>query len=235
MTNTLQAGLPSASFGSLHSDAVEARIMDEMTRFIESNALSTGSPVQASETLPALTALYHAYFAVMNLIQQAAPDDLPTIGQIAEGITHDPDLSASWTKDQCQHLVVAVIGWSTFMFTYESGNQHQHSIVVQLDEPKQLSMNLKIASNRRPGALLRSFELLDELSDDIIIQDRLLYLATLNFWSLKNIGNLHIIWVPHISQHLMLDVATRTLYLFQYPTLCASQCQNGKMGQYFER
>ncbi|KAM0429819.1 hypothetical protein ACHAPT_006425 [Fusarium lateritium] len=173
----------------------------------------------------------------MRFMPDADSADLPTLSQITDGISLDLGLNAPLTEDQRRRLVVAAIGWSTFMFTYaaEDPVPGQHGVTVQPVNPKPLTTAVQTVSMRRPGHFLRSLELLDDLSDWDTSQDRLLYLATMNYWSLKNIGNLHIAWVPHISQHLRLDVTTRTLYLFQYPTLCALHCLGGTMGEYFER
>ncbi|KFH41961.1 hypothetical protein ACRE_073430 [Hapsidospora chrysogenum ATCC 11550] len=174
----------------------------------------------------------------MQFVLDADPADLPTISKIADQIGYDTHLNACLKGDQHERLVVAAIGWATFMFTYRAGDSDQHCIAIQQADPqtlKRLTAAIRTTSTRRPGHFLRSLELLDDLSDGETSQDRLLYLATLNYWSLKNIGNLHITWVPHISQHLKLDVTTRTLYLFQYPTLCALHCLGGTMNEYFTR
>lgn len=211
-------------------------IESEMEHFLNSSASTSElSQAQSTEVLPDLPWLYGVYFAFVDLIMGSAPQLSPTVSQIVEELNLNTNCNTSWSNEQSERFVMAVIGWSTMMFSYDTSTAHQHHITIQLDEPKQLSMNRMITSNRTAGSLICSLGLLDELSDDDISQDRLLYLGTLNYWSLKNIGNLHIVWVPHASQHLKLDVTTRTLYLFQYPTRSALHCLGGTMDQLFER
>jgi hypothetical protein len=226
----LKEGLPSADVLWLTLDAAEGWIDSEMNYFLSNDVLGFNTLDEGNQTRPTLANLYIAYFSVMDLVQRGSQERPPTISQLADGLMEVDDLRCFRTSVMRQRIVVAVLGWATFMFTYQGGDISEHRIAVQSVDRNYLSMHLMQAGNRKPGDLLRAYDLLDVLSDEDVRQDRLLYLAILNYWSLKNIGNLRIMWVPHISQHLKLDLTTRTLCLFQYPTYCALQCLGGASG-----
>lgn len=48
-----------------------------------------------------------------------------------------------------------------------------------------------------------------------------LYASSLNFWSLKQIGKIHIEWVETLAAHLSFDSHSRCLKIFRLPTFCA--------------
>ncbi len=81
--------------------------------------------------------------------------------------------------------------------------------------------------SRSTGMFIRHFGLMPQEYLEAPQADKLLYQSLLNFHSLTYVGCLNIVWTPHLSQHLALDMPTRSLYLFQYPSICVLALYGG--------
>lgn len=97
--------------------------------------LDKGLPARANRPRITLGTLYHAFFTIIEYILDYASIDLPTISQIICHICSDKGLRASLSEDQLRSLAVAVIGRSTFIFTYEAGDPGHHCITIQQVDP----------------------------------------------------------------------------------------------------
>ena len=61
-----------------------------------------------------------------------------------------------------------------------------------------------------------------ELQDtgDPIFSKELLYVSLLNAKALSQIGGIEIVWIDHLSSHLVFDAESRKLFMFRLPSFC---------------
>ena len=55
---------------------------------------------------------------------------------------------------------------------------------------------------------------------DNISSTKLLYVSLLNAKTLDQVGGIEIVWVDHMSSHLVLDLETLKLFMFRLPSFC---------------
>lgn len=89
--------------------------------------------------------------------------------------------------------------------------------------------------SRPLSSFIRRFGLLPSPYSKDPWPENLLYLSTLNFHTLTHICRLQVEWVPHLSQHLVLDIPTKRLRLFKYPSICALALMGGDYSTLNER
>ncbi|KAI0139029.1 hypothetical protein F4776DRAFT_670298 [Hypoxylon sp. NC0597] len=136
-----------------------------------------------------------------------------------------------------RHLIFAVIGWSTMLYTptFKSADSDFSTTMKYQNTQwfKKHSVAHVTDSSRRPiGAVLRNHGLIPiacplgaESSEG---SPTLLSVPHLNFYSLSKIGDVTITWVDNLSEHCKFDRYSRTkqLKLFRLPSLCATICLN---------
>jgi len=136
-----------------------------------------------------------------------------------------------------RHLVFAVVGWSTMLYTpiftsadgdfgtltNQSGTFHNPTAAKFLEE----------SSNRPLGAVLRNYGLMPIACPpgagmSSLGLPTLLTVTHLNFFSLSKLGDVTIPWVDDLSKHCEFDRYSKgkELKLFRLPSLCARICLN---------
>ncbi|OTA95612.1 hypothetical protein M434DRAFT_379323 [Hypoxylon sp. CO27-5] len=136
-----------------------------------------------------------------------------------------------------RHLIFAVIGWSTMLYTptFElAGSDFSTTTKYQnTQEFKKHPVTHVTDSSRRPiGALLRNYGFIPIIcplgAKPSGGSPTLLSVPHMNFYSLSKIGDVTIAWVDDLSEHCKFDRYSRTkqLKLFRLPSLCATICLN---------
>ena len=68
---------------------------------------------------------------------------------------------------------------------------------------------------------------------DSVFSTELLYVSLLNAKALDQVGGIEIVWVDHISSHLVFDLETLKLFMFRLPSFCdVNRYQNSAFAQW---
>lgn len=145
---------------------------------------------------------------------------------------HDVGGQDQSRKDHEFVAIFAVLCWVTMTLNpVLHFNKTPSSIYLDCHIPNSKSERhrQKLDQCRRPiGAVFRNFKPHAwDTGTRYNIEDRNLYEASLNYYSLHEFGKIRIGWVDTISDHLKFSPASRVLSLFRFPTFCvlrAIQC-----------
>jgi hypothetical protein len=148
--------------------------------------------------------------------------------------------------DTASDLVFAVLGWQTMLYRSDFNSCHPSQLCIA-DETDGYRSQAQIclkqtrkASKKRlhdlllgfgvmlPPANLCPFDLPEEKEAFNQIDD--VDTASFNAKLLATVGGLTITWIDCLSCHLELDLASKTLFLFRYPSFCAANPSPNKSG-----
>lgn len=137
-----------------------------------------------------------------------------------------------------EQAIFAAIGWLSML--YKPAKATARSFNLNL-EPKQASLkplHMRDVAKRPVAGFLRGLGnilpspdpkcggfgggAIPGASNDGRSQQ--IYTSTLNYYSLRTIGNINIKWVDTLSAHLEFHTFSRTLMLFRFPSFCALNC-----------
>jgi hypothetical protein len=126
-----------------------------------------------------------------------------------------------------QYLVLDCIGWISMCYI-PSPDLTKEIFAIEIDAANQ-SISSRGASpvSKRPlGAVLRAFlpiQCRPEMpyKNELKNAGTILTVASLNYFSLHNIGKLSIDWTEKLSDHCLLDISRRQLKVFRFPAFCA--------------
>jgi hypothetical protein len=177
---------------------------------------------------------------IVKLVREATVkmtiDDIVNDGFRHFGLA--PAEAAQSHKDAMRHLVFAVVGWSTMLYTPNlNSTDGDFSTLTSpngsfIDSPAKQSLE---QSSRRPlGVVLRNYGLMPIAcppgagSSSPLGLPTLLTVTHLNFFSLSKLGDVEIDWVDDLSKHCEFDRYSKRkkLKLFRLPSLCARICLN---------
>jgi hypothetical protein len=168
-------------------------------------------------------------------------DASTSIDELISHLTNDKALVLSTDPAALAHarnLVFAIIGWQTMLYrsNLHSCPQVQLAIADEMDGHKgQGHMCLKQSQSCCKkymhdfllgfGILLppRNFEALEAVEDKQAFKElRVADVAAFNAYFLTSIGGLNIKWIDSLACHLELDPDLNTVFLFRYPSFCAT-------------
>ncbi|KAF2119807.1 hypothetical protein BDV96DRAFT_595430 [Lophiotrema nucula] len=145
-------------------------------------------------------------FTIDTLFNGCTSNDLGrlTVNQIAMNIQQNQPVQDDQDMEEVafsiyQHLTIASLGLITVLFCWHGTSPPRYALIRSFIQRIGAVPRTR-AETARPGNLL--------------------YSRSLKLYSLLNVGRLRVRWTPYLGEHLALDVATRTLYLFQYPSVC---------------
>jgi len=133
-----------------------------------------------------------------------------------------------------QQMIFSAIGWISLLYIpVQSSSKAAFSVSIQ-GTKSEVRPNVSMDKATRPlDELLRSFgtllpKRLEELHGTSHTQDNALSAAKLlvsylNVATLKAVGNLNIVWVDSISEHLEFDPTIPSLSIFRCPSFCRTQ------------
>lgn len=217
---------------SLDLNPVVLRIEQGVANMLEVYPILSELRTTSSIPDPAVTTLVQELIvATMRKLVDDCPATRSTIVDIARALRTEchleiPRLNERDFVNTIEHLVIAIIGWVTLLFSWHPTTQLNHCSVQGGPLPSPTLLHMENCS-RSVGTFIRLFGLLPSKFTETPRADRLLYLSVLNFSCLTHVGRLRVQWVPHLTQHLVLDISTRTLQLFQYPSMCVLALCNG--------
>ena len=162
-----------------------------------------------------------------------------TIDDIVEQVFRHFDISADHSKSHkhvMRHLVFAVIGWSTMLYTpmfksadapFSTATTEEHQFADGSEK-----QSFEQSSKRPLGAVLRAHRLMPIGCPPGTGHPQglptLLTVTHLNFFSLSRLGDVTITWVDDLAQHgeFCRYTKRKELKLFRLPSLCANICLN---------
>ncbi|KAI9890356.1 MAG: hypothetical protein M1814_004266 [Vezdaea aestivalis] len=142
------------------------------------------------------------------------------------------------TQRLAQDLIFATIGWQTMLYRYDPGScpPSQVAIVDEMDGHKGLG-HMELRQERTNckrkmqtfllgfGMLLppRNSDLFENPEDKKAFKEfKEVDTSTFNAHLLTAIGKLDIVWTDSLACHMEFDQSTDTLYLFRFPSFCAT-------------
>ena len=143
-------------------------------------------------------------------------------------------------RKSSQQAIFTIICWFTALvkpaMDNSANNTHTSIIAGQsAAKPTQGTIN----PNRPIGGLIRSLGSSPPYPEAKALisheQSGLMYVASLNAYSLKKTGRVSIQWVDVLSDHEDFQPSTRTLMLFWFPTFCALNCLGEQNEHLFDR
>ena len=144
--------------------------------------------------------------------------------------------------EACRQAAFYVLCWTSLLIRPSSSTRRQCFDVVFPPEviamPSSQSMD---NSAILTSALIRGFchmELIPGLEDNYRSEEHpnadLIYVSSMNYYMLHELGRVTIEWTTLLSCHLMFIESTRTLYLFCLPTTLALCCLGNGSGCAFD-
>jgi hypothetical protein len=172
-----------------------------------------GHPLRVSD-------IYSLLFSTMSrLLEDSNPETL-TVDSLADSLKGQPEFAHLDLERVLTQTVVAALGWITMLFAWNPAPLMNHCS-IRIGPPPLEPENRHVENYKRfAGMFIRQFGLIPHEYREEPRAENILHRSLLNLHSLAIVGRLHIEWVPYISQHLVLDMHTRTLRIFQYPSMC---------------
>lgn len=221
----LLANVASEKQTAIHLDPVLKHIEKEIELMVRTIPAVAQVPNSNSLNQRSTSNIFNTLSATVQKLVNDPSTEFPTIDEVAKFLLaqgSDLQLSGSSAEERFNHLqqlAIAFLGWITLLFSWHRTVVKDHCCVQVGPALGQINLHLENCS-RTIGMFIRLLGLIPTGSQDHSRQQSLLYLSILNFYSLSHIGRLRIEWVPHLSQHLVLDIPSRTLRLFRYPSIC---------------
>ncbi|KAI0377692.1 hypothetical protein F5Y04DRAFT_291611 [Hypomontagnella monticulosa] len=145
-----------------------------------------------------------------------------------------------------RHLVFAVIGWSTMLYTttFKVTDIGLSTIVESLSidgSSQHVAIPATDLSKRPIGTLLRSYRLIPVVCPPRAKTSQepsaSLSVPQINFYSLSRLGDVTITWVNNLADHCEFDRYGRNkqLKLFRLPSLCAKICLSENVDSLIDR
>ena len=160
-----------------------------------------------------------------------------TVGHLLkkELVKMDDDIEA---LNNMRNLVFAIIGWQTMLYKPDMGScpKFQLGIVDETDgyqEDAYMSLRQDQSTSKKPlyefligfGVLLPCHNFGIVTSDDetkVMETTKGVSPSLLNVHLLTSVGGIHIKWTDSLAFHLQHEPNSNTLYIFRFPTFCAT-------------
>ena len=139
------------------------------------------------------------------------------------------------TRNSCWQAIFAILCWLTALVQPDATSREETF--------KFLESHTVLAAKRPFTSLLHSSgHILPKLTDlekesprPSGEQSSLIYVSSLNYWSLRTFGKVKLQWTDSLSAHLSFHQSNRTLYLFRFPSLCALNLETENAMPLFKR
>ncbi|KAK1716542.1 hypothetical protein BDP67DRAFT_510073 [Colletotrichum lupini] len=162
----------------------------------------------------------------------ASANHQTTVDDISDWLMKEYDVPIADRRDHknvLRHLVFAVLGWSTMLYTpsFTEPAADFSTATERQSNRNATKQSLNQSSQRPLGAVLRSHGLMPIACPPGFGPPpgppTLLTVTHLNFWSLSRLGDVTILWVDDLSKHCTFDrySSNKELRIFRLPSLCA--------------
>lgn len=220
----LLAGCLAADLAIIHLDPMIAYVEEGMEMLLKTLLLDCAAAQRISNELWNISSLYSLLFRVIQIILDDSAASGVSVDDVTRSIIDQPpqQLNGATLPDSniiIQQISIAAIGWCTLLFSWTRSTLPKHCAIKGGSSVESVSLHLENCS-RPVGSFIRLSAILPSMRPKEPQLENLLYLSMLNFYSLAHVGRLQIQWVPHLSEHLVLHIRTRTLQLFKYPSIC---------------